>query len=110
MKLPSKVTLRKYGLTPADYQEIYERQQGKCPICLRDLDSGRSNIDHYHIKGWRKMEPEQRKLYVRGILSWQCNKFLLIRGIKADDLRRAAEYLDAAPVPQSTLYKDVIQK
>ena len=51
---------KKYGITPADYQLLFEEQKGKCAIvgCGRLAD----HIDHCHERG-----------IVRGLLCKQCN-------------------------------------
>lgn len=92
--MPSKATLSKYGLSADEWQAILDSQDGKCPICLRVPTTGRWVIDHEHVKGWKTKTPQERKLYVRGILCWVCNNRILTRGITAEKLRRAADYLD----------------
>lgn len=71
--------LKKYGLTPEEYQKLWEIQDGLCAICnKRDA----SFIDHNHITGC-----------VRGLLCSQCNSGL---GMFCDDgeiLLRAERYL-----------------
>ena len=54
-----------------------QKQGGVCAICKRVPPSLRLNIDHEHVKGWKKMPPEQRKQYVRGLLCFQCNRLCL---------------------------------
>lgn len=93
MSLPSKATLKKYGLTPEDWKHLYEEQNGLCPICEKALDT-RVCVDHYHARGYKKMPPEQRKLYVRGLTHWWCNKTFLGRGITVQRARNAADYLE----------------
>lgn len=79
--------LRKYGLTPRDYQTLVERQAGKCAICrTADPGSGASrwHVDHDHATG-----------KVRGLLCAGCNTGI---GKLRDDpqiLDRAAAYLRA---------------
>jgi Recombination endonuclease VII len=44
-------SLRKYGLTPADYDEMVETQNGRCMICNTDqpgTESGYWPVDHDH--------------------------------------------------------------
>lgn len=79
--------LRKnYGLTPADYNEMLKKQNGKCAICGVD-SPGRKNgtnfyVDHCHATG-----------LVRGLLCHSCNLGI---GHLKDDVRlveSALQYL-----------------
>ena len=63
-------TLQKYNLTPEQYAQMYESQEGKCAICWKVFEL--LNVDHDH-------ETEQ----VRGLLCENCNKGL---GYFKDDL------------------------
>jgi hypothetical protein len=92
--MPTTQTLRKYGLTLDEWSAILDRQGGVCPICGLVPSTNRFCVDHEHIKGWRKMPPEQRKLYVRGLVCWRDNNRVLTAGVTATMLRRAAEYLE----------------
>jgi hypothetical protein len=93
IQVPRRETLRKYGLTEEDYRELYALQGGICPICLRPLDK-RINIDHFHQKGWKKMLPERRKLFVRGLVHWVCNHYYLGRGITVERAKNVVNYLE----------------
>ncbi|MGH3065535.1 MAG: endonuclease VII domain-containing protein [Gaiellaceae bacterium] len=79
-------SLRKYGLTPADYGAMVETQNGRCMICNTDqpgTESGCWPVDHDHATG-----------RVRALLSSACNAGL---GLFDDDparLRAAADYLE----------------
>lgn len=93
---PSKTTLKKYGLSVEEWQAILDRQGGVCPICQKVPSTGRWVTDHFHVIGWKKMLPEQRKKYVRGVLCWVCNNRVLTRGITIQKLENAARYLREA--------------
>ncbi len=95
MGAPSAVTLKKYGLTADEWQLILDAQGGVCAICKKMPPSGRLNVDHEHVKGWKKMPPEQRKLYVRGLLCWTDNLYVLGRGVSIARLENALKYLKA---------------
>ena len=93
LKLPLPVTLKKYGLTEQDYIQIWVSQNGECPICGNPL-SKRTNIDHFHVRGWKKLPADERKKYVRGILCFFCNKYYLGRSINVDKAKRVVKYLE----------------
>ena len=90
---PTKVTLKKYGLSEEEWQAILDSQGGVCPICGKAPSTGRWVIDHYHVKGWKNMPPELRKLYVRGILCWFCNHSYVGRGITIQKAENMVSYL-----------------
>ena len=71
---------RKYGITQADYLQMYESQKGACAICKRPYDL--LQVDHCHDTG-----------KVRGLLCVPCNTAL---GKFRDDpviLQSAISYL-----------------
>lgn len=61
-----------YGLTMIDYWALMLIHGNKCAICQEDRPL---NVDHRHIKGYKKMKPEDKVKEVRGLLCFQCNKF-----------------------------------
>lgn len=77
--------VRKYGVTLARYQELFDAQGGKCAICGK-VQSRALDVDHCHKTG-----------RVRGLLCTSCNRMIGHAGDNAANLRRAAEYLDAVP-------------
>jgi Recombination endonuclease VII len=93
IKVPSKATLAKYGLTAAEWGAILEGQGGVCPICEKVPGTGRIVTDHEHAPGWKKMPPARRKLYVRGLCCWFCNHAYLGRGITVRKAENAVRYL-----------------
>ena len=91
---PTPATLKRYGLSEEEWRTILERQGGVCFVCELEPSKGRLCIDHDHVKGWKKMPPEQRKIYVRGLLCWYCNNRLLSRGITIRKSRNVTLYLE----------------
>ena len=96
-KPPSTTTLRKYGMTEADWYTFARLQNYTCPICQRPFEDRALVIDHEHVKGWRArkpkkmaggkirhrndnrsrvMTPEERRPHVRGILHSWCNLYV----------------------------------
>lgn len=70
----------KYGITLAQYEQMYSEQQGECYICSSD---SKLFVDHCHETG-----------QVRGLLCHHCN---LVLGHAFDNpsiLRLAATYLE----------------
>lgn len=74
--------LRKYGLTPEQYQEMWRQQKGLCKICKTDLNNGVPNLDHCHTTG-----------KARGILCHLCNCGLGYFRDRPELCIIAAEYL-----------------
>lgn len=97
---PAPSTLRKYGLTLAEWQAILKRQGGTCGICKTVPRTQKLDIDHEHRRGWRRMKPEKRKLYVRGLLCRFCNYRVVRRGMTIERLRGGAEYLERYDLTQ----------
>lgn len=81
-RMPAHRT-KMYGLTPADYEALLERQGGCCAICGKPPTGRALDVDHCHRTG-----------AIRGLLHSQCN---LTLGRHEDDptwFKRAAVYLD----------------
>jgi len=89
-----KTQLKKYGLTPEDYQRICDSQGGLCAICERPetkVKRGRVcrlSVDHHHGTG-----------LVRGLLCDTCNNTLGTSRDSPTILRRAADYLERQRLP-----------
>lgn len=71
--------IRLYGLTVAEYQEMFVEQGGACAICGRE-ESWRLCVDHDHETG-----------AVRALLCRACNTHV---GIVENHLARIQEYLE----------------
>lgn len=97
--IPTQKTLEKYGLTESDFQQMLKAQDYKCPICKKTPNPSKKDgkirfvVDHYHAKGWKKMQPEQRKTFVRGLLCWYDNRYFLSKGITREKAQAVDEYL-----------------
>ena len=76
-----------YGLTPEMYDQLLDRQEGRCYICQRRPVSKRLAVDHRHSDG-----------AVRGLLCRNCNRNVLghLRD-SVDALQRAVDYLQNPP-------------
>ena len=76
------------------YRMMYEAQGGICPICEKKPKNDNFRIDHEHVKGWKKMPPEKRKLYVRGLVCMFCNRYYLAKAINQSKARNIIRFLD----------------
>lgn len=105
ISVPSKATLRKYGLDSQAWLAILESQGWVCAICKKVPKTGRLVTDHAHVPRFKKLSPEKRRAQVRGLTCWWCNHIHLGRGISIDKARNVVAYLQAfdatrAPPPQ----------
>ena len=97
MNVPSMPTLKKYGLSVEEWTDLYNKFEGCCHVCLKPQspESTRAfHTDHEHVKGWDKMPPDERKLYVRGLLCYMCNRFRVTRGTTLEAARGLVRYLE----------------
>lgn len=93
--VPSAPTLQRYGWAYDKWVMVLHDQGYACGCCGKKPGSGRLYIDHEHARGWSKMPPEERALYVRGLACYVCNRFVLNYRVTALLMRQAADYLDA---------------
>lgn len=90
--LPPRNTLY-YGLTAEEWMEMFRAQGSVCPIC--EHGDRFFVTDHEHVRGWKKMDPSERRLYVRGIVCAWCNRRVLNGGVTKARLINAVAYLEA---------------
>jgi hypothetical protein len=91
---PSAPTLAKYGLNEAEWRAMADAQGEACKVCKQKPTKGRLCIDHEHVKQWKKLLPEHRKLFVRGLLCFRCNTTFVGRGITVERSRNVTAYLE----------------
>lgn len=91
---PRTETLRKYGLSAEAWRAILARQGGVCAVCKK-VPNGRLCIDHDHVRGFKKLKPELRRLHVRGLLCWFCNHTYVGRAITVEKSENVTAYLRA---------------
>lgn len=106
---PSAKTLAKYGLSGAEWLAILERQFGVCAICgtlprqpvqakgkaAPTWKGPRLCVDHEHVKGYKNLPPEKRKVFVRGLVCWHCNKHYIGRAMNLIRAEAVVRYLTA---------------
>lgn len=78
--------LKKYDLTPEDYDRMYEEQNGVCWICGRPETARNRGLGVDHCHGTGK---------VRGLLCGACNRALGLFQDDVERLKKAIEYLSA---------------
>lgn len=100
---PTKTTLKKYGLSEQEWKAYLDFQGGVCAVCKKEPTKGRLCIDHEHVKLWKKMPPDQRKQFVRGLLCWVCNSHYLFRGITIERSQNVTLYLQQYAARRPTL-------
>lgn len=94
VRVPQPATLRRYGLTEAEWKAELDAQGGVCAICGSVPPSGILHIDHDHVRGFKTMQPWQRKKFIRGLICWFDNSVMVRRGATPARLRAAAAYLE----------------
>lgn len=93
LTVPSIKTLDKYGLSLVFWKLIAAAQGYVCAVCGLLPKSGRLCIDHEHVSGFKKLPPEKKRKYVRGLLCWNCNYRFAARGMTEKRARRLVSYL-----------------
>ena len=90
---------KRYGITAADFQRMWDAQGGKCAVCQvafpplarGDMSKDRAVVDHDHATG-----------AVRGLLHHNCNKALGMLGDNIGSLEGAIRYLNEAALGTAT--------
>lgn len=72
----------KYGLTMARWEEMWERQQGKCGVCGEEMTRKQACVDHNH-----------KTRRVRDLLCNSCNSMIGFCKENEERLRMGIEYL-----------------
>lgn len=84
-KIKANTIRKRYGITLEQWDELFQKQEGKCRICEIHRDNSAKDlaVDHCHDTG-----------KVRGLLCVRCNRAI---GLLNDDpvlLRKAVKYLE----------------
>lgn len=80
------MSIKDYGMTDAEYDQLLEYQGGGCAICGRPPKTKRLDTDHDHQTG-----------LLRGLLCFPCNRLLIGRHTDWRLFREAAWYLRKPP-------------
>ena len=92
--MTNKYLLDKYGWTLIEYNKLGKLQKWLCAICEKRY---RLNVDHLHVVKDKKSHGACKRYKVRGLLCFQCNKYLVGKHKDSRLLRKAADYLDNPP-------------
>lgn len=90
-----KYLYKTYGLTIDEWKEM---SKDGCWICGRK--EGRLNVDHRHVKNYKKLSPEKKKEETRGCLCFLCNVM-----IGKLERRRCARWLLQRTVAYFHIYR-----
>lgn len=84
-KIRNDNLLKRYGITPSQYDEMAKLQGNVCAICKKPetLFNGKLHVDHCHLTG-----------KVRALLCSQCNTGIGKFNDDVTALRNAAEYIE----------------
>lgn len=76
---------RHYGITPEQYQELFDKQGGCCVVCGKHQTqlTQRLAVDHNHDTG-----------EIRGLACTYCNHKIIGAHTDGDTLRRLADYVE----------------
>lgn len=92
---PKPATLKKYGLALEAWRVVADAQGHCCAVCRQAPTRGRLCMDHEHVKGYKKMRPEEKVLYFRGLLCFRCNTTWVGRSITIERSQNVTAYLQA---------------
>jgi Recombination endonuclease VII len=95
IRVPTEMTLKKYGLTLSDWSSMALRQGYTCAVCEKTPVSGIMHIHHQHVAKWKTMPPERRRLYVIALVCQFCNRFVLARTMTLLKARNIVKMLEA---------------
>ena len=72
----------KYGITELEYKEMYDKQNGNCALCNKNVEYKKLHVDHCHKSG-----------RIRGLLCSNCNLALGNFKDNIEVLKKAIDYL-----------------
>ncbi len=83
--------MKTYGITLEEFNKKFEEQGNVCACCGKLYP--RMCQDHIHVLGFKKMNPTDKRKYLRGICCFQCNtSFKCFE--KTKDGKRNREHLE----------------
>lgn len=82
-----------FGISMDEYNNLLKEQNGVCFICQRPPKNRALNVDHKHEKNESKRAASNKRLSIRGLLCYSCNKGLSYFKDNPSLLEQAAKYL-----------------
>ena len=70
---------------------MLEDQGWQCPVCVPTKVVW--NVDHEHVPMWKTKPPEERVVFVRGVICAHCNWQFVHSNITAKTAQNVANYL-----------------
>lgn len=84
---------RVYGVTDEYFQNLLVAQNNACAVCYKPFERSKQvHIDHEHVKLFSKMKPENKIKFVRGLVCFFCNVFLIGKNTK-ETINQVYDYL-----------------
>jgi len=87
-KRRNSALIKYFGITLDHYKQLLEKQNHKCPICLKDFEENVYSYPVDHAHGGPNAG------VIRAILHDYCNRFIMVKHTDPDQLRRAADLLE----------------
>lgn len=84
-----KNNLKKYGISPTDYEKLFTEQNGLCAIC----DKPETDTNQHGLKRLA-VDHNHETLEIRGLLCAKCNRGLGLFEDDVETLLNAALYLE----------------
>ena len=84
---------RTYGITEREYNKLLKLQKGVCALCGNPPKNVSLHVDHVHVVGFKKLPPEEKRKFIRGILCFRCNKFKVGR-LDYEWSKKITDYLE----------------
>jgi hypothetical protein len=97
LKVPTRATLRRYGMTEGDWRRLEFLSGGRCGVCGNEFGSKAVAIDHVHARGFKRMSPADKRVCVRGLICrLPCNRYYVAK-LTRDMARSVLAYLEREP-------------
>jgi hypothetical protein len=94
LKVPTRATLRKYGMSEDDWRWLEFLSGGLCGVCGNEFGTKAVAIDHVHARGFKRMSPAEKRLCVRGLVHrLPCNRYYVAK-LTLDTARAVVRYLE----------------
>lgn len=92
MNRMDKYYIKRYGITVRDKELMLEKQKYCCACCEKPFGGKKAYVDHEHCLGYSRLPPEEKRNYIRGLLCYICNKWLVAKNTR-DTIGKVYFYL-----------------